>query len=63
MLEILSFIKAKSVKFNSSHEDFMTLINKAKNPGLLINERIINLPFECGMVLHQEVSKDIEWVL
>ena len=44
MKEILDFIQQKSEKHNKDHKEFMEILDKAKNPGLIVNERIINLP-------------------
>ena len=43
-------VQKKSLKHQSKdqHEKFMQILKTSKNCGLLVNERIVNLPFQCG---------------
>eukprot|EP01016_Furgasonia_blochmanni_P021840 TRINITY_DN2397_c0_g2_i1.p1 TRINITY_DN2397_c0_g2~~TRINITY_DN2397_c0_g2_i1.p1 ORF type:complete len:333 (+),score=72.94 TRINITY_DN2397_c0_g2_i1:106-1104(+) len=64
MKEIVSFVVGKSKTHNENHEAFIqTLTTSAHKIGLLVNERIINLPPKCVPVLHNQVVEDLKWVM
>ncbi|KAH8739497.1 hypothetical protein FG386_000469 [Cryptosporidium ryanae] len=63
MSEIASFIQDKIGKSNEDFKQLLDSIIYEKNVGLIINERIPNIPHEIAPVLCNCLKDDIQWTL
>jgi len=63
MKEIVQYAVQKSEIHNENHEKFLQVLQTHTNKiGLLINERMINLPPQLVPTLHNQLCEDVKWV-
>jgi len=63
MKEIVQYIVHKSETHNENHEKFLHILqNQTNKIGLLINERMLNLPPQLIPTLHNQLCEDIKWI-
>ena len=60
--QIYDYVCAKSEKYNSKHAQLLKFLSSS-NVGLLVNERLINMPYDVVPELHEQIPEDLRFTM